>query len=49
MTIQELYDLAVSLKLTDFELYVRDYDGYFSRQYSLDYDKRMKEKKVYLD
>lgn len=30
MTIQELYDLAVSLNLTDFELYARDIDGDFS-------------------
>lgn len=49
MTIKELYELAASLKIEDFELYARDYDGYFSRQYNLDYDKTLKEKKVYLD
>lgn len=49
MTIQELYTLAVSLNIADFELYARDYDGYFSRHYNLDYDKTLKEKKVYLD
>ena len=49
MTIQALYDLAVSLNLMDFELYARDIDGDFSWQYTLDYDKNKKEKKVYLD
>ena len=49
MTIQELYDLAVSLKIEDFELYARGNDGDFSWQYTLDYDKNKKEKKVYLD
>lgn len=49
MTIEELYNLAVSLKIEDFELYARDCDGDFSWQYTLDYDKNLKEKKVYLD
>lgn len=30
MTIKDLYDLAVSLKIEDFELYVRDCDGDFT-------------------
>lgn len=49
MTIKELYELVVSLGIEEFELYVRDFDGYFTWQYSLDYDKNKKEKKVYLD
>lgn len=49
MTIKELYELAVSLGIEEFELYARDFDGYFTWQYSLDYDKNKKEKKVYLD
>lgn len=49
MTIKDLYDLAVSLKIEDFELYVRDYDGDFTSVFDLDYDKSQTKQKVYLD
>ena len=49
MTIKELYGLAVSLKIEDFELFVRDYDSDFTSVYSLDYDKSLTKPKVYLD
>lgn len=49
MTIKDLYELAVSLQIEDFELYARDYDGYFTKTYELDYDKSLIEKEVYLD
>lgn len=49
MTIKELYELAVSLKIEDFELYVRDYDGDFISVFALDYDKSLTKQRVYLD
>lgn len=49
MTIKELYELAASLKIEDFEIYARNYDGDFTRTYALDYDKSLIEKEVYLD
>lgn len=49
MTIKELYELAVSLKIENFELYARNYDGDFTKTYALDYDKSLTEKEVYLD
>lgn len=48
MTIKELYNLAVSLKIEDFELYARDYDGEFSCFYDLDYGESLKKQEVYL-
>lgn len=49
MTIKELYDIAVSLKIEDFELYARDFDGDFTDTFDLDYDKSLTKQKVYLD
>ena len=49
MTIKELHELAVSLQIEDFELYARDYDGYFTKTYELDYDKSLTEREIYLD
>lgn len=49
MTIKELYELAVSLKIEDFELYVRDYDGDFTSVFTLDYDKSLTKQQVYLN
>ena len=49
MTIKELYELAVSLKIEDFELFVRDYDGDFTSVFDLHYDKSLTKQKVYLD
>ena len=48
MTIKELYELAVSLKIEDFELYARANDGDFSCFYDLDYNKSLTKKEVYL-
>lgn len=48
MTIKELYELAVSLQIEDFEIYVRGNDGEFSCFYDLDYDKFGTKKEVYL-
>lgn len=48
MTIKELHELAVSLKIEDFEIYARGNDGDFSCFYDLDYDKSGTKKEVYL-
>jgi len=48
LTIKELYELAVSLKIEDFELYVRDCDDEFSCFYDLDYGESLKKQEVYL-
>ena len=48
MTIKELYELAVSLQIEDFEIYVRVNDGDFFCFYDLDYDKSGTKKEVYL-
>lgn len=49
MTIKELYELAVSLKIETFELYARNYDGDFTDVFDLDYDKSLTEREIYLD
>lgn len=49
MTIKELHELAVSLQIEDFELYVRNYDGDFTDVFDLDYDKSLTEREIYLD
>lgn len=49
MTIKELYELAVSLQVEDFELYARNYDGDFTDVFDLDYDKSLTEREIYLD
>lgn len=49
MTIKELYELAVSLEIEDFELYARNYDGDFTDVFDLDYDKSLTEREIYLD
>lgn len=49
MTIKELYELAVSLQIEDFELYARNYDGDFTDVFDLDYDKSLTEREIYLD
>lgn len=48
MTIKELYDLAVSLKIEDFELYARGNDGEFSCFYDLEFGESKKKQEVYL-
>lgn len=49
MTIKELYELAVSLKIEDFEIYARNYEGNFTEVFDLDYDKSLTEREIYLD
>lgn len=49
MTIKELYELAVSLQIEDFEIYARNYDGDFTDVFDLDYDKSLTEREIYLD
>lgn len=49
MTIKELHELAVSLKIEDFEIYARNYEGNFTEVFDLDYDKSLTERKIYLD
>lgn len=49
MTIKELYELAVSLQIEDFEIYARNYEGNFTEIFDLDYDKSLTERKIYLD
>lgn len=48
MTIKELYDLAASLKIEDFELYARGNDGEFSCFYDLEFGESKKKQEVYL-
>lgn len=48
MTIKELYELAASWKIEDFELYARGNDGEFSCFYDLDFGESKKKQEVYL-
>ena len=48
MTIKELYELAVSLKIEDFEIYARVNDGEFTCFFDLDYNESLTKKEVYL-
>lgn len=46
MTIKELYELAASLKIEDFELYARGNDGEFSCFYDLDFGESKKKQEL---